>query len=264
MIDVDLPEGEEKLVVFGNLTNEDELQSIKISRTTPFKSRDPYPSESGATVYVTDRLNNRIDFEEKTDVNDGIYYAPSDFQVTPGDAFVLNVITTNDEHIVSTREGVKPISEIVNTIITPVIEDEEEPVDPELDNYYISALIDDEVGIKNFYKWKIYVNGELRNLPSELTLFDDKVSDGLVFRFDASNVLFKLGDSVSVKHGSMSEAAYKYYQLLRSQTDHDQLDDNFTKPSILNSNMVNVNNPDQLILGYFSAQDVRVVTDIEW
>lgn len=260
-IDLGIPSGEGSLVVYGLITNESTPQSIKLYRSTDFQDVSPYPPVNDAQVYLLDRLGSRIEFTE--DDNSGVYYSPDDFNVIPGDAFELHVITNEGEHIVSTQEAVKPLSPIISVNTIPVLSPEEYSVDPLADNYYVSALIDDDEGVSNYYRWKIYVNGELRGLASEMILFDDTVADGILFRYSAGNVRFKENDIISLKYYSLTVNAYRFFELIQDQTEYNTLDTSAPEPVSIESNLININDEGQIVLGLFSAAEVELIDDIE-
>lgn len=261
-VEIDISTDEGKLVVYGIITNEKVAQSIKLYRSTSFQNPNAYPSVSDAEVYLLDRLDARIEFLEEGD--SGTYFAPDDFEVLPGDAFELHVITKEGEHVVSTTETVRSLPPAISVSTVAILSPEEFEVDPLVDNYYVSALIDDEKGINNYYRWKIYVNGELRETASEMILFDDRISDGILFRYSATNVLFKENDVVSLRYYSLTATAYRFFQLLQGQTEHNALETSAPRPVSIESNLINVNDEKQVILGLFSVAEVETIEGINF
>ncbi|MFY0627366.1 MAG: DUF4249 domain-containing protein [Reichenbachiella sp.] len=254
-INLDLPSEEEKIVVFGWITDLDERYEVVISKTNAFNETEPYLTVSGAEVYVYDRNNYRFDFSEVGLT--GIYLSDSRGFGIPNEKYELHIITMEGNHIVSTQEIMKPLPRIVNTFVEFSLDPDEVDIPPEQDNWFVGGLIEDESNIDNYYRWKIFVNGELRNNANELTLFDDKFTDGNVFRFDASNVLFLENDEVKLLSMSMSSLAYDYYRQLKNLTGNE-----ITGPAFqyfpLKGNLVDTESEEE-ILGFFGASAVEEV-----
>ena len=61
-IDLDLPSGDPKLIVFGWITDANEPYEISISYSNDFNDPTTYPTISGAVVYVLDNEGRRFDF----------------------------------------------------------------------------------------------------------------------------------------------------------------------------------------------------------
>jgi len=249
VITLDLPSGEEKLVVFGWVTDKAGPYEIKVTKTNGFNDPNPYPVVSGATVYLLDSSGESIDFAEQG--NSGSYFSQPSFVGINGESYELHIVTLEGHHIVSTRESLEPLPELESTFIEFFLDPDQADVPPEDDNLYLAALINDAPIIENYYRWKIYVNDQLRNSPDDLVLFDDKFTDGNTFRFDASNVLFHESDRVRLECMSMSEASYDYYLQIKNLSGS-----NLTGPAYqffsISGNLTDIEKNEE-ILGFFGA-----------
>ena len=255
-IQLELPSSEEKITVYGWITSENKSHEVRISRTLGFNDHSEYPPITGAEVYVIDRIGARYDFVE--DGASGIYRSDStDLVSAIGDEFILHILTSQGLHIISAEEGIKRLPPITSTTIEFASNPDDVDLEPGEPNYFVSGFIQDEATIKNFYRWQVLVNDRLRNLPEELVLFDDQFTDGNLFRFDASNVLFAENDRVSIVHMSLSQNAYKYYSSLKDLTGTDLVGP-IVQSFALQGNLVEVNEGLE-ILGYFGASDIHVV-----
>lgn len=255
-IDLNLDSGASNLVVFGWITNEAVPYEIKLSLSNGYSDQSGYPAVSGAEVFVTDQEGNRFDFLEIEET--GKYLSnPTVFRGTPGSEYQLTVLYNQNQYQSTTEQmPVLGLAEdaFVNFISDPV----EFEIDPDDENFFISAFVDDDPSTSNYYRWKIYVNGQLRNSPEELVLFDDQFTNGNKFKFDAGNVLFTESDEAYFEHMSLSIGAYDYYKNLRDQISNSTLSPRVL-PGIVEGNMTNLDDPDELVLGYFGASEISIV-----
>lgn len=260
-VSLDLPTSEPKLVVFGWVTNEIKPYEVSLSLTNNFSDISDYTSVTGAEVYVLDNLDQRHDFIEQDDT--GKYYSdPNDFIGVIGNAYTLHVITAKQEHYVTLSEPLLGVPPLASASISFLNDPDIFEIADDEDNYFATGFVQDEVELSNFYRWKIYVDGKLKNRPTEITLFDDNFSNGNTFRFDASNVLFKKNQLVQIEHYSLTIAAYEFYSSIKRQTENDQLEPR-PIPAIIKGNVYNLNDSNELVLGYFGASEV-IIYDLQW
>lgn len=255
-INLDLKAGETNVVVFGWITNKPEAYEISITRSNGYSDQTGYPAVSGAEVYVTDHQNNRYDFVEVD--NTGKYLSdPSAFIGVPGATYRLTIITEESTYT-STAEAMPLLTNIEDPFINFIADPAEFEIDPTDENFFISAFVDDDPNVENYYRWKVFVNGQLRNQPEDLVLFDDRFTNGNKFRYDAGNVVFTARDTPFFEHMSLTEGAYDFYLNLRDQTSNSTLSPSI-QPGIIEGNISNINDPDELVLGYFGASEVRLI-----
>ncbi|MEP2023068.1 MAG: DUF4249 domain-containing protein [Reichenbachiella sp.] len=255
-IDLDLDSGKTNLVVFGWITNENMAYEIKLARSNGYSDQSGYPPITDAEVFVTDHLNNRHNFIEKE--NSGIYLSdPALFVGIPGNFYQLT-INYNDQVYVSSMEEMPQLGAAEDAFINFISDPAEFEIDENDENFFVTAYIDDDSLTENYYRWKVFVNNELRNLPEELVLFDDRFTNGNKFKFDAANVLFTESDILYFQHMSMTKGAYEYYNAIKDQTSHSTLSPRI-QPGIIIGNMSNRDDPNELVLGYFGASEVTTI-----
>ncbi|MEP3390644.1 MAG: DUF4249 domain-containing protein [Reichenbachiella sp.] len=255
-IDLDLDTGESHLVVYGWITNEVTPYEIKLSESNGYSDQSGYPAVLGAEVYVTDHVGNRYDFNEIPGTgkyqSDPVYFVGS-----PGSIYQLTVLH-NQERYSSTPEEMPALSAAEDAFVNFIADPADFEIDPEDENFFLSAFVDDDSATANYYRWKVYVNGELRNSPEELVLFDDQFTNGNKFKFDAGNVLFTQSDEAYFQHMSLSKGAFDYYNNLKEQISNSTLSPRVL-PGIVEGNMANLDDSDELVLGYFGASEVSIV-----
>lgn len=255
-IDLNLDSVDSQVVVYGWITNEAKPYEISVYYSNGYSDQTGYPPLSGASVYVTDQANNVFEFIEESKT--GIYKSDtSTFKGIPGNSYRLT-IQYGSEVYVSGIEEMPILSDVEDVFINFIADPSEFEIESKDENFFISGFVNDDVKRSNFYRWKIFVNNELRNLPEELVLFDDEFTNGNKFKFDAGNVLFTQSDQVSLEHMSLSLTAYNYFKNIKDQTSSSTLTPRI-QPGIILGNMINVNDPQEQILGFFGASEVKKI-----
>lgn len=257
-IDLELPEGQPRMVISGWVTTDQRAYTVSVTRTVGFNDNTTNPGISRAEVYVLDRSSSRYDFIESTDL--GIYRSnPNEFTGIAGEAYQLHVKLPDGSEYISDREILQPVPSL-DTVFFDTSFDPTLPItDPDAKVYFVKGSIADIPNVKNFYRWKMYINDTLKDKPEELVIFDDKFTDGNTFEAKVTDILLKNGDQLKLEQWSLTEGAFDFYSLLVSQISSDQIGPS-TPPSAVTGNMRNINDPDDIVLGYFGASEVVVKT----
>ncbi|MFY0652679.1 MAG: DUF4249 domain-containing protein [Cyclobacteriaceae bacterium] len=259
-INLELPLGQERVVISGWITDNPEPYEVKVSKTVSFNDQETNPNISGAEVYVLDHNFVRYDFEE-THLK-GIYRSdPNELVGIPGYGYTLHVRLPDGTKFTSLRERLNPVPKLdtvfFGTSFDPIL-----PIsDPEAKVFFVRGSVMDIADTKNFFRWKLYVNDTLRDNPEELVIFDDKFTDGNTFETKVTDILLRKGDTLRLEHWSLSERAFDYYSLLISQIFEDQIGPS-TPPSPVKGNISNDSEPSELVLGFFGASQIEVKTAV--
>ncbi|MCV9926686.1 DUF4249 domain-containing protein [Flavobacterium sp. LS1R49] len=105
---------EEAIVIEATLTNEFKKQEIKVTKTARFED-EGVTVEKGANVIVKDDQGNEYSFIEQS----GIYVSQTEFTVTPGRAYYLEIVTKDGKIYKSSNETLTtetPITSIVPSV----------------------------------------------------------------------------------------------------------------------------------------------------
>lgn len=251
-IDLDVPNGEAKLVVDGKMTNGDSLQTVTLSSTSPYFETSRTPRVSGAEVYVMTSDDERIDFVENQS-RPGDYecfYGMNDTGLT----FILNIITPDGIQYQSFPEKlnrVPPIDSIYQSDETRV-----SPGPDGIEGYYAMIDTKEPKGRGDYYRWIIFLNGEQSISPFDLIIQDDRLVDGNEIReWDIEDEL-QPGDFLEIHQTSISQRAFSYWSLVFQQlTNFGSPFD--TPPAPIEGNIFNVNDPDETVLGFFGVSKVE-------
>jgi len=246
VIDVDVPEAEPRLVIEASINwkkgTTGEVQTIKLSKSTPYFSDNQNIEVTGATISITDNTTKQI--FTFADQNNGDYLCEN-FAPVIERKYTLNISSEGEDYTAEeTFKSVSGISKIDQSV--------EGGFDDEA--IELNLYIQDPADEINFYMIKTYERGDL--LPeifdlkdefidgNEIKLFWEKLDDD-----DTNQEEFESGDVVDIQLYGISEAFYNYIRILVEQT---QSGDPFsTTPVTLKGNCINTTNSDKYPYGYF-------------
>jgi hypothetical protein len=294
-ITLDIEKEPEHLVVDGEITNEPGPITIKLSLSAPYAS---YTGElrslvRKATVIISDDKGQR---ETLVENKPGTYTTSGKgLQGQIGNTYTLTIKTREGKQYTSTPELLAPVPAITN-LYTEVKEQKilnasgnEETV------YNLAVYIDtpDPAETKNYYLWQwegIYrvstqpwdykekVRGVMVSKPkpccqicwvteitNQVNVQNDRFINGkelkrhLITQIPINERTFESKYYLEVKQASISEAGYDYWNMLKTQTANvGNIQD--PPPAIITGNIINVNDPGEIALGYFGASAVTKKT----
>lgn len=243
-IDIDVPEGDEKLVVDGIFSN-DENSVIILSKTAPYFNDGRTPRATNATVMITSDANDTIQLVESADAP-GNYVAQEAGEI--GKTYTLHIR-------LSTGELYESLPEKMNRI-TPIdsiyYKDAEEVDDPFLDEGFV-VLFDtkEPLGVGDYYRWIYYLNGVPITGPDDLFFNSDELVDGNTITEVSLVDGLVIGDSVLIKQLSITERNYNYLIQIMQIT---QVGGPFdSPPSPIKGNVKNKEAGKYDALGYFTV-----------
>lgn len=239
---LDLPTGPERLVVDaainwkkGSLGNE---QQIILTRTAPFYANS-VPPASGATVYITDELNNVFNFIE--DGTTGIYKC-TNFVPVINRTYTLTVIY-NGETYTGTEKlySVSSIDFVQQTNNGGFLGNQVE----------IKAFYTDPANEENYYMFRFLDN---RNILADFDVFRDEFFNGNQIFAIYSQDNLQAGDIVNIRIHGISRQFYQFmFQVLQQTSTGNPF---ATIPALVRGNMINTTNPENFPLGYFRLSEM--------
>ena len=250
VVDIEVPTSEPRLVVEGNILDQPAPQEVRLTYSSEYFSQGAAPAVTGATLVLT-RGDGVIDTLVERETEPGTYETQQDGVL--GEIYVLDILTPLGKHFRSLPEELLPV--------TPIDELSyrfEEPDTEEDDTLYV-VMIDaiEPPNTRNYYQWKVYVNGELQDEPGDLSYArDDFVQD----RVDDVEIFFSSdiqnGDTIRVEQYSISETYYEFLNELFTQTAF--IGGIFDPPPApIKGNIYNVDDPNDYALGFFHASSIR-------
>lgn len=277
---------ESLLVVDGLITDENSSYTIKLSRTIQEQNAIPV-MVSGATVYITDELGN-ITF--LSSVEDGVYKTDStEFKGAIGKTYILHVMTPDGNEYESEQCPMQSVPDI-DTIY--FARDQELINNGTEIQVGLMIFLDSKEGDSNKYyrwdfveTWKFKVpNPKKFNYINENTIvpvaevkeycWREKKSDEVIIhsvysgedeRIVNEPIFFIATEkserlmmqySILIKQYSLSKKEYDFWDNLKSINESGG-DIFATQPFPVISNIRNINNPQEQVLGYFQVSAVK-------
>jgi len=243
-----------KLVVEGSITNELKKQLIRLSTTTNFNSDQRTPKITGATVWVMDMDNVVYPFSEISTT--GEYQSNEILSGVIGNGYKLHI---------ETSEGVKYESDDQMLKASPpigsIIFESRLLRNPDELKYFVTAHVNDPSSIGDFYRWKVFKNGEQFGTIADIILRSDRLFNSNPFHLEFDTFPFDLADVCTIEQFSLTEEAFDFFRLLQIQAG-ELGESTSTIPSQVEGNVRNLNNPKEVVLGFFYATSIQSMTII--
>lgn len=242
VIEYDLSGSKAAIVIEARITNEHLPFTVMVSKTSSYFGAKSDNAVSGARVSARVEDGKPIYFEE---TKPGIYKLENIFAAA-GHWYIVDVeyegITYSARSFMN--EPV-PITDLSFSYFDGLGFFDS--------GYKVNCFIRDPVGIENYYRLKFYVNGKPIGDHGEISLYSDKLFDGMVIGLGQRSTVFKETDTLTIELQSIDKAAYNYFLTLESISGNEMAQS--ASPSNPISNFSNN------ALGYFSAYsfDVRKI-----
>lgn len=250
---IDIKNSETYLVVDGGVfltPTADGKQFIRLSETVPFFDEDNRKPVTSATVAVSDGTATVV-FDH---VSDGRYEGV--LVPAAGETYTLTVAYNGRTYQAT---GVMPglvLAENLQLVYTDLTNDPF--ADGNKIGYVASIDMQDPAGIKNYYLYKLLVNGQstfLADPGNRLnTVVEDQYFDGkFLSSVEVNNDwLSQPGDEVEVQLFNISREQYEFYYALFTLTAGNSLLGD-PPPAPIQGNVVSVNDPTERVLGFFQV-----------
>lgn len=275
------------LVVNAHLTDKPGIQTINLSRSDRLIYPE-YKPEQGASVQVENAKGDMVSFTES---DDGAYAAdiPGEFLRT-GDLYRLLLVTSDGNRYESDFTRLHPVTSIDSVYyMVEAIPAEEQGETVDGIRFYMDFEIDP--GQVQYLKWDLIETYEYHNPDYEGFIYDidrvmrpipDSMSDRQcwitlqvpeIHTMESGNLSaahysmkplhfvsnqtqrLKHGYSLLVRQLSMDEAAFRYWDDLKKNTQ--EIGALFDRqPSLTPSNICNCDDPEEKVLGFFSISGV--------
>lgn len=248
VIEIDLTEAEPRLVVEGNISSSPGPYQVLLSTSGGYFNDEAVKAVSGAQVFIEDEEGYREELFEKSP---GIYR--TDWMIgREGLDYTLDVvydgITYSGSENLPKRVEILEL-EIEESIFADFGPGNDEEITGEL--YDVHCIFEDPADEQNYYRFFLYINGELRLSefrPYEVS--DDELFNGLTYTYTFYRLEANPGDEIKVELQTTGFNTYEYFRTL-----NDALSD---RPGATPYNPIT--NMDNNALGYFGAYTVFTET----
>ncbi len=237
VININLNEADQRIVIEGRVADRLPSYSVKITRSADYFNPDDFEMVSGATVIITDDAGN-IDTLQELPI--GEYY--TDWRTgVPGRTYTLTV-SIDGETYVGSSTMIEPIE--IDSLTYEYQEGGGIGMDED-EGYRLHCFFTDRADIDDHCMLRVYRNrGRLR----QHFLYDGQWSDGNPIDYDYFEVVFNLGDTMTVDLLTLDEPTFIYFEMLS-----DVIADGNEGPANPANPTSNLSNG---ALGYFAAYSI--------
>lgn len=244
VVDVSVPDGGPRLVVEASINWEKgttgETQVIKLSESTAFFDNNSNVPVLGATVIVT-KEDDGAQFVFNDQGNGE--YITTNFVPEINQSYRLNIVYNGQSYVaIETLTSVTEINSIEQTVEGGG--DEEE--------IQIKVFFNDPLGVDNYYFGEFYSSV---NTLVTLETLSDEFTDGNENFIAYDNEELVPGAVIDISIYGISESFHNYIDILIDQSG-DQDGPFQSTPVQLTGNCININDPNEEVLGYFRLSEV--------
>jgi len=286
-LNIDTEERRNILVVEGIITSEYGPHQITLSKSAKYGSilEDDIKKELNATLWLRNELGDQVFL---TEGSSGNYYTPADFKAKVGSEYTLSITLSNGERYISSKEKVIPVPPIDSLIV--VWEKQPSLSDIQFGSgFEIYSKWKDPEDENNFYMWKtsgvyhistrpdLHVGRDFFGNPfpdpkdccpecfvyeslSGLSIFKDNLTNGNEITHQVAYIeddggRFMNKYMVILEQRSLTKSAFQFFDLLQNQLN---IQGNIfdPPPAQIGTNIINLDNPDEDVIGYFGVSDV--------
>ena len=247
---IDLPDAQNLVTVEGWLTNFNEIQSVRLTRSNSFAINEPVTPITNAVVTVQSKTGNTFNFRHEAD---GHYRSNESFGGEFGVEYQVRIQLSEENTIRSEWEQMLQPVPIDGLFVDSFEENDPDNPNQQFTVFFprISAI--DPEGERNFYRWRFLQNGEIYDEPETITIQDDRFFDGNVIPNNFRSFGYDTGDEIITEFQNINEEAYNYLSLLKSQITSLGTSTG-TTPAFVQGNLTYFRSEvDEQVLGYFGT-----------
>ncbi len=208
VIDLKLGNDTGKLVIEGNFTNILGPQMVKLTTNVPFSNPNNYPPVTGATVTVSDNTGNNYKLAESPAGT----YSINQVAGISGKTYTMSVLFNGKTY---TANSVMP-----NAVKLDSLAAQNDVFDSNKHRKNIIGYFQDPAGIKNQYRFLIYVNN---TQVKSVFAYNDDFTDGRYVTIDfgqglrEADIDIYAGDIIKVEMQCIDKPVYTYWYTLMQQ-----------------------------------------------
>ena len=253
---IDLPPGKSTVVVEGWITDQSNQHWVKVSRSTRFRDTKTEIIISDATVIIEDNSDQYpLTFHNELGI-----YQTSTFAGLRGNSYRVIITLVDGSEITSSWEELNNVSPI-DDLQFDTYEDRDPDTGENIIVYYPIVISQDPLEEQNQYRYKGFRNAIALNKPEELILLSDEFNNGEILPQHIPEFRLGLGDEITIEMHSLSLPAFRFLELLRSQTTS-LGSSSGTAPAKLVGNLTYTNRQDDIVIGFFGASSIATATAI--
>jgi hypothetical protein len=293
-LDLKIEEEDKILVVEGYITTQPGPHFIRLTTSAKYGSvfEGQIKPEPGADIWIRDELGNITNL---IDADFGNYQTPPNFKGEVGKSYVLNITTARGEEYTSLPETIQPVPKVDALEYSFKELPTADPVEYNA-GVEVFGVWQDPPDERNFYLWRNTGVYNIRTFPENfmtpggenppmpapkpccntcwvternadfgINIYNDLNTNGatnsqLVAFIPDNRRRFMDKYEITIQQFSISKEAYSFFNLLKSQKsiNGDIFD---PPPATIRGNIINLENPELNVIGFFYASDVYEITD---
>lgn len=235
VIDIDYKNADAVLVIEGNVTNQGNMQTVKLSKSVAITATNTFPAVSGAAVSITSSDGKVYKLAEQTAGT----YVTNTLKGQPTKTYQLNVITDGKTYTATSTmpNPVKMDSVSLNKVSIL-----------NKDYIYPEVYYQDPAGVANYYHFLLSLNDVKSN---KYFIYNDDLTDGrkVSHQLRDDDLNLTSGKVVTIEMQCIDQNIYNYWNGLDQNQNRGGAS---TTPANPTSNISNG------ALGYFSAHTVQL------
>jgi hypothetical protein len=206
-------QGFDRLVVEGSITDQTKAHEVKLTKTTSFFDEEVVPVVSGAIVKISNSLDEWTLTENPS--GSGRYFTPADAAGTAGLNHMLTIEADGETY--QAQDFMYSVAPIDSIAVDPLEED--------IDDLYwkIKLWTTETPNEKNFYRWRVLINGVTDNDSLKYSAFANDVGfdgaeleDYIIEAFEIEYM--QTGDTITLEQHGISEDYFDMILALVEQT----------------------------------------------
>jgi hypothetical protein len=200
VIDIDLNSSDPKLVIECLMIDSAASYTVKLTRTVDYFDGGAVPAVTGAQVVISDDAGNT---ETLTETQPGVYVTATT-QGIPGRTYFLNVTADGKTYSAQSKmPNEVPIDSAYAEYIPPLFGGS--------GGYVTTGAVQDPINETNYYRQRLFINGEQKDTAGIYFLADDRLSNGQYLVFPLFPIFAELGDTVEIEMYLYDKPAYDYF-----------------------------------------------------
>lgn len=250
VVEIDLPDAQELVTIEGWLTNEEEIQRIRITRSNSFTSGDTSNYIPNLDVYTISDIGEIMGYNYG---KQGFYDSEEAYAGQIGTSYRLVVLLNDSVTVASEWENMLPPPDIIASAVQSF--EERNEVTGEIETLFFPRVFAiDSSGYSNFYRWRFYRNSISYEEPNPIAIQNDEFFDGNLIPNTFDEFSYQQGDTAIVKLISITRPAYTFLETTENLLNTLGTSSAST-PSTIQGNFES-NIRDQVILGYFGTESL--------
>lgn len=247
VVPLDLPSGQPLLVVDGQITDQPTPPVVQLSLSQAYFANSAAPVVRGAVIRLADNLGTHDVLRETTP---GRYVGSGAVLGRIGGRYTLIIESNGQTYRAETEIKRTPSIDSLSLVYKTGQLGAE-------DGYYPLYYGPELPGVGDYYRFKVYKNGQLLNNPSDLIVSSDERVDGsYIGGLELTKKPLMRGDKVKIELNALPRDYFYFLNEMVGQINNVGLF--ATSPANVRTNVHNIQpGSEKLAAGYFAGYPVR-------